>query len=83
MMTAIVQLPYSTGSAECNQHQTWCIVPSPLLAKHACSTKLAMSSFGTFYCMVSKDWLAGRETLVNIFQETLTLEYDDNPLSKY
>jgi hypothetical protein len=27
--------------------------------------------------------LAGRETLVNIFQDTLALEYGDFPLSKY
>jgi hypothetical protein len=35
------------------------------------------------FLLYGEQGLAGCETLVNIFQETLTLEYDENPLSNY
>src|SRR5579859_849335 len=35
------------------------------------------------FLLYGEQGLAGQETLVNIFQETLTLEYEESPLSKY
>jgi len=35
------------------------------------------------FLLYGEQGLAGSETLVNIFQDTLTLEYGDSPLSKY
>ncbi len=35
------------------------------------------------FLLYGEQGLAGQETLVNIFQDTLTLEYGEHPLSKY
>lgn len=35
------------------------------------------------FLLYGEQGLAGRETLINIFQNTLTVEYEDSPLTKY
>ena len=45
-------------------------------------TKAGYARFRNFL-LYGEQVLAGKPTLVNIFQETLTLEYEEQPLSRY
>ena len=79
-------------SSTCSEsiHSAYGMQPAPDLIYRAFSAvgetrvlnKAGYVKFRNFL-LYGEQGLAGCETLVNIFQETLTLEYDENPLSKY
>jgi putative transposase len=64
--------------------------PEPQLVSHAfsatCETRtLTKAGYAKFrnFLLYGERGLAGKKTLVTIFQDTLTLEYDEQPLSRY
>lgn len=70
------------GSVGCNRSQSVFTESSLPLAKPGSSTKPGMPAFRNFL-LYGEQGLAGQETLITIFQDTLTLEYGEYPLSKY
>jgi hypothetical protein len=81
-MAATAQRRSWAGSRGCSQRKLWCMRRSRRSVKRAAWIKQAMPNFGTGLTTRERA-LAGEITQVNIFQDFLTLEYEQEKLSRY